>query len=101
MGRPVPAVKTPEGSRAASDGRPISPESVERYVESKFGEALGAARDAMKALAGSMSPRDLRERAFGLYEEFRPKVPPGKRGWGAGGALDLGLIRAMARSGSR
>ena len=49
MGRAVPAVKTPEGFRAVNDGRPINPESVENYVESKFGESLGQARDAMKA----------------------------------------------------
>jgi hypothetical protein len=31
-----------------------------------------------------------------LYEKFRPEIPPGKKGWGASGKLDLDLIRKMA-----
>jgi hypothetical protein len=32
----------------------------------------------------------------GLYEKFNPEIPPGKKGWGASGKLDLDLIRKMA-----
>ncbi len=96
--RAVPAVRTPEGIRAVSGhGRPESPDSVARYLEGKFGEALAAVRRAMRALAATLPPRTLAERAYELYEEFRPSVPAGTRGWGAKGTLDLERIRALAR----
>lgn len=95
--REIPCVRTSEGIRALAKGRPVAPESVERYLAAKFGDALPAARRAMQALARSFEPADLGERAFALYEEFRPAVPKGVRGWGAAGALDLGLIRSLAR----
>src|SRR5450756_1691956 len=38
--RAVPVVRTPDGLRALSGGRPISPTSVQRYLQGKFGIAL-------------------------------------------------------------
>ena len=40
--------------------------------------------------------KELAEKAYTLYEKFRPEIPPGKKGWGASGKLDLDLIRKMA-----
>lgn len=100
MHRAIPAVQTPEGIRATSRGRPIPPESVERYLRARFGEHCEEALAAMRELARSLPPRRLAVEAFRLYEEFRPEVPPGRRGWGAAGALDLDRIRALARSAS-
>ena len=40
-------------------------------------------------------PQHEADRAFRLYEEFRPEIPPGKRGWGAVGELDLDRIRSL------
>ena len=51
---------------------------------------------AMEALSKAREPDDLAERAFALYERFRPEIPGGKKGWGAKGTLDLGLIRSLA-----
>jgi hypothetical protein len=96
LGRHVPVVKTPEGLRAAADGRPDTPESVVRYLESKFGEHLAAARAAMAALARSVPKDELNERAFALYEAFRPDTPAGRKGWGAKGVLDLGRLARLA-----
>jgi hypothetical protein len=95
LGRRIPAVETPDGVRAVHGGKPMSPESVERYLESKFKDSLGAARDAMEALAGSLAPRELAGAAMGLYEEFRPAIPRGTKGWGAAGVLDLEKVRAL------
>ena len=95
LGRAIPAVNTEAGVRAVADSKPIQPEGVERYLESKFGDALANPRKAMTALAGALEPDDLASRAFGLYEQFRPKIPEGVRGWGAKGELDLGLIRKL------
>jgi hypothetical protein len=94
--RAVPARQTEEGLRALSKGKPIEPASVERYLESKFGDALGAARDAMKRLARSRTPAALDAEAYHLYEKFRPEIPAGVKGWGAAGWLDLGKIARMA-----
>ena len=95
--RAVPARQTPEGLRALSKDRPISPGSVERYLEGKFGDRLAQARAAMTKLARSLSPRALAGRAYALYEEFRPSVPAGVRGWGAAGTLDLDRLARLAK----
>jgi hypothetical protein len=45
------------------------------------------------------TPREVKElagNAYALYEQFRPEIPPGKKGWGPSGKLDLDLIREMA-----
>jgi len=78
--------------RALSKDKPIAPESVDRYLESNFGEILEAARRAMAVLARSYAPDDLADRAYTLYEAFRPEIPAGVKGWGAAGVLDLKQI---------
>ena len=75
---------------------PIRPQSVQKYLESKFGDVLEEVSNAMMELANSLPPSDLAEKTYGLYEKFRPEIPPGKKGWGASGKLDLDLIRKMA-----
>lgn len=95
--RAVPAMHTDDGLRAVSKDRPIKPESVRRYLENKFGDALDDAHAAMMALAKSMSAARLAEGGFKLYEEFRPKVPAGVKGWGAKGRLSLDEIRKMSK----
>jgi hypothetical protein len=95
--RAVPAVQTPEGLRALSKDRPISPASVQRYLEGKFGDRLPDVRQAMQRLARSMKPRDLAARAYALYEQFRPAIPAGVQGWGAAGNLYLDRIAELAK----
>jgi hypothetical protein len=95
-GRQVPAINTPDGVRAVNKNQPIEAKSVDRYLESKFGESLGNARPAMRDLAKAFRPEQLRTNAFRLYEEFRPAIPEGVRGWGAKGTLDIDRIRSLA-----
>jgi uncharacterized membrane protein len=97
--RAVPCVRTAEGLRALNKDRPVDPESVERYLAAKFGEALAATRRAMEQLARAMEPEILADRAYALYEAFRPEVPKGTRGWGKAGVLSLERIRSLARPG--
>jgi hypothetical protein len=97
LGRPVPAIKTPEGIRAIDKEKPISPQSVQRYLELRFGEALPQARRAFEALAASYSPEELKHKAFRLYEDFRPNVPEGEKGWGAKGVLDLEAVDRLQK----
>lgn len=97
LDRAVPVAHTPDGLRALSKGKPTDPASVERYLESKFGDGYGAARRVMATLAGAFDPEDLVERAYSLYERFRPDVPAGTKGWGAAGVLDLDAMRRIGR----
>ena len=50
----------------------------------------------MEELAAAFTRDELSEVAYALYERFRPKITPGKGGWGQKGALDLSLLRKMA-----
>ena len=95
LGRALPAVNTDEGVRAVVKSKPIEPETVERYLESKFGEALPEVRKVLMELANAFDPDELAQQGFSLYEQFRPQIPEGVSGWGAKGELDLGRIRKL------
>lgn len=96
LGRAVPVKRTADGLRALSRGKPISPDSVQRYLDTKFAGGLADTRRAMMALAKSYPPAELADQAYGLYEKFRPAVPAGRKGWGAAGRLSLDKIRRLA-----
>jgi hypothetical protein len=97
LGREVPVVHTPQGLRAAVDGKAVEPAAVRTYLEKKFGPDLDDARAAMEHLAKALTPAQLKLEGFGLYEKFRPQIPEGKKGWGARGVLDLDKVRSLAR----
>jgi hypothetical protein len=97
LGRSVPAMNTEQGLRATRQDQPIDPRGVTRYLQQKFGDALPDVRAAMAALAAAYPPEQLAAKAYALYEQFRPAIPEGTRGWGAVGPLDLDLIRALAK----
>src|SRR5262249_41243158 len=97
LGRPLPATITDEGIRAVQKDKPINPESVRRYLESKFGDQLKTVRSAMQNLAKAYQPKELAERGFRLYERFRPEIPEGVKGWGAKGELDLGVLEGLRK----
>ena len=98
LGRAVPAMHTPQGVRATTKGKPIDPNSVQRYLEQKFGEDLDAVQGAMEKLAHAYPREKLAAQAYPLYEKFRPKIPEGAQGWGAKGELDLDVIRSLGAS---
>lgn len=100
LNRAVPVVRTPQGLRALSKDKPVDPQSVQRYLESKFADALPAVAEAMHSLAGSMRREELHAGAYALYESFRPRIPTGVAGWGAAGDLDLAQIRGALKKGS-
>ena len=70
---------------------------MRRYQHDKFGENLKAVRSAMQKLAKAYTAKELAERAYPLYERFRPSILEGVKGWGAKGDLDLGLIGQLAK----
>ena len=98
MGRSIPVVRTRQGLRAADKGEAMSPESVRRYLDSKFGDSLAEVEKAMRELARSYPPAELHQKAFTLYESFRPAVPKGEKGWGVAGELDLDVLRRLQNS---
>ncbi len=51
----------------------------------------------MAQLAAAFEPEELENVAYALYEQFRPKIARGKRGWGQKGELDLDLMRSLAK----
>ena len=95
LGRAVAVSKTPEGVRAVVKGKPESATAVRRYLDQKFGDDLGAVTRALTALAEAVPPQELDAEAYALYEQFRPEIPEGVKGWGAKGVLDLGRIRRL------
>ena len=75
----MPTKNTDEGLRALSGESPIRPESVRKYLESKFGDAFEDASSPMLELAKSLPPSELAEKAHSLYQKFRPEIPPGEK----------------------
>ena len=94
--RAVPAKHTDEGLRALSGENPIRPESGQKYLDSQCDDALEDVSGAILGLARPLPPSQVAEKADTLYETIRPEIPPGKKGWGASGKLELDLIRKMA-----
>src|SRR5262245_62115839 len=97
LGKDIPVIDTPGGIRAVSKDKPIEPETVEKYLKSKFGDDLTKVQTAMEELAKSMPPKQLQASAYRLYGQFTPEVPTGMQGWGAKGELKVARIRALTR----
>jgi len=97
LGRKVPVKNTKEGIRALKDREPMDPQSVRRYLHGKFGDDYEAVRSAMRSLADAFDQQELAERAYDLYETFRPEVPKGKEGWGTKGKLNLRQLRGLTQ----
>jgi hypothetical protein len=66
LGRLMPAITTDEGIRATIKGKPIDPDSVRRYLENKFGNALADIQEAMEELAKAYNPDTLGAKAHSL-----------------------------------
>jgi hypothetical protein len=96
LGRIVHIADTKDGPRAINKGEIVKPAAVEKYLRGKLGDQLETARSAMEALAATLPPKELNAKAFHLYEQFRPEVPPDEKGWGAKGVLDMERISKLA-----
>lgn len=97
MGRAIPCKIDGDDIRALTKGKAVSPESARKYLESKFGDDLNDVRAAMEELAKAYKPKELADKAYRLYEKFRPSIPEGTKGWGAKGELSLKQIRSLAK----
>lgn len=95
MGRMIPCVMTEDGIRTLTGMHPVDPRSVERYLQGKFGEHLGAVREQLGALAETYEENELLQNAMDVYTRLRPNVPRGREGWGEQGLLDTDAIDRM------
>jgi hypothetical protein len=95
LGRPVPAVNIDDGIRPVLGSKPIEPDSVRRYLDEQFGDDLKVVRTAMQTLAKSYKPKELAERAYSLFERFRPSIPEGVKGLGCQGRPGPGRDRGV------
>ena len=76
----MPAKHTDEGVRALSGDSPFILKACRSTWKGKFGDALEDVSAAMLYLPRSLPPSELAEKAYVLYERFRPEIPPGKKG---------------------
>ncbi|KZT35553.1 hypothetical protein SISSUDRAFT_1131050 [Sistotremastrum suecicum HHB10207 ss-3] len=65
--------------RALSKGDPVPPSTAFSYVSRSLRQTAPYVIGAMRLLAETYSPRELNEKGFGIYAEFRPAVTD----WGA------------------
>lgn len=63
----------------------------EAALKSKFGDKFDMTLDLFKDSLSSWKGDEegLNGKAFHMYEQFRPSVPPGQKGWGRQGLLSL------------
>jgi hypothetical protein len=97
LGRTVPVSSGQGTVRASLEGELVEPEQVERYLKSRFGDDLPAVREAMETVAASYTKKELETKAYDFYEQFRPSIPEGTKGWGAKGELNLTTIKGLAK----
>jgi hypothetical protein len=67
----------------------------EEVLKKKFGDEYDGVKDVFVHGLGRWKgiEGELGEQAFGMYEEFRPTVPKGEKGWGRKGVLDLDAVK--------
>ena len=80
--RAVPAKHTNEGLRALSGESPIRPESVQKHMEGKFGDASEDVSSAMMELAKSLPPLNWRKKPISCKRNSGRRSLPAKRGKG-------------------
>ena len=93
----MPAKNTDDGIRAVKGAQVIEPDGVRRYLEGKFGDDLEGGPLGHAEARQELQAQGTGRRAYALYEQFRPSIPEGVKGWGAKGDLDLGLIERLAK----
>lgn len=74
----------------------------EALLQKKFGdEAYEKVRSTFRAVLQTWKGQedDLDSRAFHCYEDFRPSVPKGQKGWGRKGMLNLQAVKDAVSSG--
>jgi hypothetical protein len=74
-------------------GKPQS--STDDALKKKYGDEYDDVKRAFEKALDTWrgNEEELSKAAFGMYEDFRPNVSKGQKGWGRKGALDLDIVR--------
>ena len=91
----IPIVRQGNQIRALSKAKPIQPDSVRRYLDSRFGEHLATFEARLTALAKALPVEELLAQAMDVYTKFRPIVPAGVDGWGKKALFDTKTVAAL------
>ncbi|KAI7504481.1 hypothetical protein KC367_g985 [Hortaea werneckii] len=83
-----------DGQALVGDGPKPSNEGAlsKKFGQDQYEMAKRAFQDALDSWKGRES--ELNREAFKMYEEFRPTVPPGQKGWGRKGQLNLESVKS-------
>ncbi|KAK4499811.1 hypothetical protein PRZ48_007997 [Zasmidium cellare] len=63
-----------------------------KYGDEQYSKVKSTFEESLKAWKGN--EEELSRRAFGMYEDFRPNIPAGQKGWGRKGQLRLDSIQS-------
>jgi hypothetical protein len=74
-------------------GKPQS--SNEETLRKKYGDRYDEVKEVLEEALKEWKDdeEELSKAAFGMYEDFRPNIAAGQKGWGRKGALDLNIVR--------
>lgn len=91
MGFPM----TPKGDSVMVKGKPKTTREVNLVRKYGSDQSYGKAKDAMTEALQDWKGKegDLDAKAFHMYEQFRPDVAKGQKGWGRKGELHLSKVR--------
>lgn len=79
--------------RALSAGAPVSPTSAFSYVTRALRQTAPNIVGALRLLAESFPPKELNEKGFSLYADFRPQ----SEGWGQRGEVRCSTILGLRK----
>lgn len=85
---------TIDSGSALVSGRPhkVNESTLQhKYEDGQYQKLKSTFEKALKAWSGR--EEELNSLAFKMYEDFRPTVPPGQKGWGKKGQIDLTVIQ--------
>lgn len=79
-------------------GKPGSKDALKKkFGEEQYEKAKDAFDDALKSWKGEED--ELNKKAFHFYEQFRPDVSKGQKGWGRKGELSLETVKTTVQKG--
>ncbi|KAK4615711.1 hypothetical protein CLAFUW4_10457 [Fulvia fulva] len=92
-------LKIKDGSAVVGDKPKKGNEETlkKRYGEGQYQKAKKTFQEALEQWKGKGDELD--RRAFHMYEDFRPSVPNGQKGWGRKGQLNLDSVRSAIAGG--
>ncbi|KAK5739427.1 hypothetical protein LTR17_005332 [Elasticomyces elasticus] len=64
-----------------------------KYGDEQYDKAKQAMQEGVNEWKGKED--ELNHEAFKMYEQFRPNIPPGQKGWGRKGQLNLQTVKTV------